>query len=62
MRLITMEQLQQLTRIYNTLLEVQTKGENTFIMADSLRAFEKCIMDITKNEEVGEQPNAPVEG
>ena len=56
-----MEQLQQLTRIYNTLLEVQTKGENTFIMADSLRAFEKCIMDITKNEEVGE-PETQQEG
>lgn len=62
MKTITIEQLQQLTRIYNTLLEVQTKGENTFIMADSLRAFEKCIMDITKNEEVGEPETTQQEG
>lgn len=57
MRTITMEQLQQLTRIYNTLLEVQTKGENTLIMADSLRAFEQTIKEIAQNEEVGGQPN-----
>lgn len=57
MKTITMEQLQQLTRIYNTLLEVQTKGENTLIMADSLRAFEQTIKEIAQNEEVGGQPN-----
>lgn len=57
MKTITMEQLQQLTRIYNTLLEVQTKGENTLIMADSLRAFEQIIKEIAQNEEVGGQPN-----
>lgn len=56
MKTITIEQLQQLTRIYNTLLEVQTKGENTFIMADSLRAFEQVIKEIAQNEEVGGQP------
>lgn len=46
---ITREQLEQLTRIYNTLLEVPTKGEGSFIMTDALRAFEQVIIAIGKN-------------
>lgn len=49
---ITKEQLEQLARIYNTLLEVSTKGEDTFFMADSLRALEKVIKDINEAPEV----------
>ena len=30
---ITREQLEQLARIYNTLMNISTKGEDTFIMA-----------------------------
>lgn len=45
---ITKEQLEQLARIYNTLLNVSTKGEDTFIMADCMRAMEKVITDIDK--------------
>jgi len=38
--IITKEQLEQLARIYNTLLNVGTRGEDTLIMADCLRALE----------------------
>lgn len=47
---ITQEQLAQLTRIYNTLLEVNTKGESTFIMTDALRALEQVIVLIGQNK------------
>ena len=43
---ITKEQLEQLTRIYNTMLEVRTKGEDTLIMADCLRALEQVIQQV----------------
>lgn len=53
---ITKEQLEQLARIYNTLLEVKTKGEDTFFMADSLRALEKVIKDINEvSKEIEEE-------
>lgn len=45
---ITQEQFTQLTRIYNTLLEVYTKGESSFIMTDSLRALEQVLTEIAK--------------
>lgn len=45
---ITREQLEQLARIYNTLMNVEAKGENIFVMADCLRAMEKVITDIDK--------------
>lgn len=45
---ITQEQLDQLTRIYNTMLEISTKGENTLVMADCLRALEDIIILIKK--------------
>ena len=43
---ITKEQLEQLARIYNTLLNISTRGEDTFIMADCLRALEQVIKQI----------------
>ena len=45
---ITKEQLEQLTRIYNTLLNVGTKGEDTLIMADCIRALEQVIVQINQ--------------
>lgn len=45
---ITREQLEQLARIYNTMMNISTKGEDTFVMADCLRAMEKVITDIDK--------------
>ena len=41
--------LEQLSRIYNTMLEIQTKGEDTLIMADCLRAFEQVITSIEQD-------------
>lgn len=56
---ITREQLEQLARIYNTLMNISTKGEDTFIMADCLRAMEKVVTDIDKaNSENGTSGNA----
>ena len=48
---ITREQLEQLARIYNTLLNVSTRGEDTLIMADCIRALERVIKQI--DEEAG---------
>ena len=45
---ITREQLEQLSRIYNTMLEIRTKGEDTLIMSDCLRALEQVIKDIAQ--------------
>lgn len=40
---ITQQDLEQLRRIYNTLLLVETKGENSFFMADAVRALSQFI-------------------
>lgn len=48
--IITKEQLTQLSRIYNTFLQINTKGEDTIIMGDCLRAFQKVILEIDQNE------------
>lgn len=45
---ITKEQLEQLTRIYNTMLNIGTKGEDTLIMSDCLRALEQVIVQINQ--------------
>lgn len=55
---ITREQVEQLTRIYNTMLEIRTKGEDTLVMADCLRAFEQVITAVIKS---GEQPQGAPE-
>lgn len=47
--IITREQIEQLTRIYNTMLNIGTKGEDTLIMADCLRALEQTIVQINQN-------------
>lgn len=52
---ITQEQFTQLTRIYNTLLDVQTKGESSFIMTDSMRALEQVLVAISKSTQVNQQ-------
>lgn len=46
---ITREQVEQLTRIYNTMLNIGTKGEDTLIMADCLRALEQVIVQVNQN-------------
>lgn len=49
---------EQLIRIYNTLLEIHTKGEDTLVMADCLRALKKVIIDdeagLTKEDKDGQ--------
>ena len=46
---ITREQVEQLTRIYNTMLEIRTKGEDTLVMSDCLRALEQVITQIMQS-------------
>lgn len=56
------EQLTLLSQIYNTLLLVETKGENTMIMAECIKALQGVIGEAAKelgatietNEEKGE--------
>jgi hypothetical protein len=58
--IITREQLEQLSRIYNTMLEIRTKGEDTLVMADCLRALEQVITQIMQ---AGSMPTqAPAAG
>ena len=54
---ITKEQLEQLTRIYNTMLEITTKGEDTLVMADCLRALEQAVIGIKQNPISSENNN-----
>lgn len=44
---MTRDQLNQLVRIYNTLLTINTKGDDTLIMADCIRALKQSIEGIT---------------
>lgn len=45
-----MKKLEILSRIYNTLLLVNTKGEDTLIMADCLKALQNFIL--TNKQEI----------
>lgn len=47
--IITREQVEQLTRIYNTMLEIRTKGEDTLVMADCLRALEQVVSQVIQS-------------
>ena len=42
---MTQMQQEQLTRIYNTLMLISTKGEDTLIMADCLRAIQELTQE-----------------
>ncbi len=55
---ITKEQLTQFSRIYNTLLQVNTKGEDTMVMGDCLRALQRLILEI---DNMNSEPQAPIE-
>lgn len=57
--IITREQVEQLTRIYNTMLEIRTKGEDTLVMADCLRALEQVVSQVIQgSNSTGEAPAA----
>ena len=49
--------LEFLTRIYNTLLLVNTKGEDTMVMGECLRALQNFVL--TKKQEI--ENNKPEE-
>lgn len=44
------ENLVQLNRIFNTLLLVSTKGEDTMIMGDCLKAFKQLLAEISSKK------------
>ena len=58
---ITREQVEQLTRIYNTLLEVGTKGQDTLVMADCLRALEQVITQVMQAAKAEDSSTVPAE-
>ena len=58
---ITREQMEQLTRIYNTLLEVGTKGQDTLVMADCLRALEQVITQVMQAAKAEDSSTVPAE-
>lgn len=58
---VTQEQLIQLSRIYNTLLTIETKGENTIVMGDCLRAFQQSMQEIQNQPIAKNESNEPIE-
>lgn len=60
---ITKEQLTQFSRIYNTLLQVNTHGEDTMVMGDCLRALQRLILEIDDMNNTSQVPvEQPMEG
>lgn len=56
---MTQEQITQFIRIYNTLCTISTKGEDTVVMGECLRAMQILAQELTMaaqqiNEEQGE--------
>ena len=49
---MTYEKLEILSRIYNTLLLINTKGEDTLVMADCLNAMRTFIQNEQRELEV----------
>ena len=49
---MTYEKLDVMSRIYNTLLLINTKGEDTMVMGDCLRALKSFILNEQKELEV----------
>ena len=47
---MTQEQINQFIRIYNTLCTISTKGEDTLIMGDCLRAMQTLAGELTPIE------------
>jgi hypothetical protein len=54
-KVMTIQQLETLSRIYNTLLLVNTKGEDTLTMADCLNAMRNFILTEKQNIENKEE-------
>lgn len=49
---ITHEQLDMLSRIYNAMCEIRTSGQDTITMADCLRALESIVTQIARTAQV----------
>ena len=49
---MTYEKLEILSRIYNTLLLINTKGEDTLVMADCLNAMRAFVQNEQRELEV----------
>lgn len=59
---MTYEKLETLSRIYNTLLLINTKGEDTLVMADCLNAMRTFVTNEQKELEVAMNTKAASEG
>ena len=57
---IKQEEMEQLVRIYNTLLNVKTSGEDSFIIVDSLRAFEEVVKTVSERAAKASAPTAEI--
>ena len=49
--------IEQLIKIYNTLLTVSTRGEDTLTMAECLKALRQTIMEISSTPITTEENN-----
>lgn len=58
---MTYEKIEILSRIYNTLLLINTKGEDTLIMADCLKAMRTFIQNEQRELEVAMNTKATTE-
>ena len=58
---MTYEKLETLSRIYNTLLLINTKGEDTLIMADCLNALRIFVQNEQRELEVAMNTKATPE-
>ena len=45
---MTKEQIQILVQVYNTLLNINTKGEDTILMGQCLQVFKKTLLEMEK--------------
>lgn len=56
------EQFTVLSQIYNTLLLVETKGENTLIIAECLKALQGVLNEASQQIATVDQANEETEG
>lgn len=41
---------EKLINLHNALILIETKGENTIIMADCLKLLRQCILEVDKSD------------
>ena len=58
---MTYEKLETLSRIYNTLLLINTKGEDTIVMADCLNAMRAFVQNEQRELEIAMNTKATSE-